>query len=113
MISSGASDSILCAFSHFLSLVEANYHESNPYHNAVHAADVTQSMHCLLQETEIYNATSDLEKMIALVAALTHDLDHPGVNNAFLMITENHLATLYEVNNFWIAEHLSTGEPLL
>ncbi|KAK3772219.1 hypothetical protein RRG08_035249, partial [Elysia crispata] len=44
----------------------------------------------------IYNATSDLEKMLALVAALTHDLDHPGVNNAFLMITENHLATLYE-----------------
>ncbi|RUS83197.1 hypothetical protein EGW08_009054, partial [Elysia chlorotica] len=81
---------------HFLSLVEANYHESNPYHNVVHAADVTQSMHCFLQETEIYNATSDLEKMVALVAALTHDLDHPGVNNAFLMITENHLATLYE-----------------
>ncbi|GFR82471.1 cAMP-specific 3',5'-cyclic phosphodiesterase [Elysia marginata] len=81
---------------HFLSLVEANYHESNPYHNAVHAADVTQSMHCFLQEREICNATSDMEKMIALVAALTHDLDHPGVNNAFLIVTANHLATLYE-----------------
>lgn len=81
---------------HFLSLVEANYHESNPYHNAVHAADVTQSMHCFLQETEIRNATSDIEKMVALVAALTHDLDHPGVNNAFLIVTANHLATLYE-----------------
>ncbi|GFO23046.1 CAMP-specific 3',5'-cyclic phosphodiesterase 7b, partial [Plakobranchus ocellatus] len=38
---------------HFFSLVEANYHESNPYHNAVHAADVTQSMHCYLQEKEV------------------------------------------------------------
>ncbi|XP_076341093.1 high affinity cAMP-specific and IBMX-insensitive 3',5'-cyclic phosphodiesterase 8B-like [Tachypleus tridentatus] len=32
------------------SLIEVGYHTDNPYHNAVHAADVTQAMHCFLQE---------------------------------------------------------------
>lgn len=28
---------------------------------------------------------------------MTHDLDHPGVNQAFLIATANHLADLYQV----------------
>ena len=28
----------------FFALVEKSYHATNPYHNAVHAADVTQAM---------------------------------------------------------------------
>lgn len=35
--------------------------------------------------------------MSALLAAVTHDLDHPGVNQPFLIATSNHLAALYEV----------------
>ncbi|KAF4518325.1 hypothetical protein B566_EDAN009113 [Ephemera danica] len=31
-------------------LIEEGYHGTNPYHNAIHAADVTQAMHCFLQE---------------------------------------------------------------
>ncbi|XP_012940982.1 high affinity cAMP-specific 3',5'-cyclic phosphodiesterase 7A [Aplysia californica] len=80
----------------FLSLVEDNYHDSNPYHNALHAADVAQAMHCFLQEKEVRASTTDFEKMVALVASLTHDLDHPGVNNSFLVVTANHLASLYQ-----------------
>lgn len=34
----------------FLVLVQEDYHNDNPYHNAVHAADVTQAMYCFLQE---------------------------------------------------------------
>lgn len=34
----------------FLVLVQEDYHSDNPYHNAVHAADVTQAMYCFLQE---------------------------------------------------------------
>ncbi|CAK1588035.1 unnamed protein product [Parnassius mnemosyne] len=32
------------------SLIEEGYHSTNPYHNSVHAADVTQAMHCFLQQ---------------------------------------------------------------
>ncbi|XP_065536875.1 3',5'-cyclic-AMP phosphodiesterase 7B isoform X3 [Lathamus discolor] len=34
----------------FLVMVQEDYHSQNPYHNAVHAADVTQAMHCYLRE---------------------------------------------------------------
>jgi len=37
----------------FLGLVEEGYHSNNPYHNAIHATDVTQAMHCFLQEKKV------------------------------------------------------------
>ena len=38
-----------------------------------------------------------MEKLTAILAAITHDVDHPGVNQAFLIATSNPLATLYAV----------------
>ncbi|XP_069177832.1 uncharacterized protein [Procambarus clarkii] len=78
------------------SLIEDGYHASNPYHNAIHAADVTQAMHCYLQEKVIHEHMTPLEMLAALVAAVCHDLDHPGVNQPFLIKTDNHLAALYK-----------------
>ncbi|XP_042211395.1 uncharacterized protein LOC121858828 isoform X2 [Homarus americanus] len=78
------------------SLIEDGYHSSNPYHNAIHAADVTQAMHCYLQEDKIREHMTPLEMLAALVAAVCHDLDHPGVNQPFLIATDNHLAALYK-----------------
>jgi hypothetical protein len=40
-----------------VALIEDGYHSTNPYHNAVHAADVTQAMHCYLQEKEVNKVT--------------------------------------------------------
>lgn len=34
-------------------MVQEDYHSQNPYHNAVHAADVTQAMHCYLREPKV------------------------------------------------------------
>lgn len=78
------------------SLVEEGYHSTNPYHNSIHATDVTQAMHCFLQEEKIRKHLTPLETMASLIAAVTHDLDHPGVNQPFLIATSNHLAALYE-----------------
>ncbi|XP_046674950.1 cAMP-specific 3',5'-cyclic phosphodiesterase 7B-like isoform X2 [Homalodisca vitripennis] len=78
------------------SLVEEGYHSTNPYHNSIHATDVTQAMHCFLQEEKIRQHLTPLEIMSSLIAAVTHDLDHPGVNQPFLIATSNHLAALYE-----------------
>lgn len=36
-------------------MVQEDYHSQNPYHNAVHAADVTQAMHCYLKEPKVKN----------------------------------------------------------
>jgi cAMP-specific phosphodiesterase 4 len=53
-------------------------------------------MHCFLQETKIYEFLTPLEIMSSLLGAVAHDLDHPGVNQPFLIATSNHLAALYE-----------------
>ncbi|CAF4744349.1 unnamed protein product [Pieris macdunnoughi] len=36
------------------------------------------------------------EIMASLLAAIAHDMDHPGVNQPFLIATSNHLAALYQ-----------------
>lgn len=35
--------------------------------------------------------------MSSVIAAVAHDLDHPGVTQAFLVATSNHLVNLYNV----------------
>lgn len=47
------SDELSSLIIHRLGLVEEGYHSNNPYHNAIHAADVTQAMHCFLQEEKV------------------------------------------------------------
>lgn len=37
----------------FSALIEEGYHSTNPYHNSIHATDVTQAMHCFLQEEKV------------------------------------------------------------
>ena len=44
---------IYLSFFLFAVLIETGYHSNNPYHNALHAADVTQAMHCYLQEKQV------------------------------------------------------------
>ncbi|XP_076263165.1 uncharacterized protein LOC143198089 isoform X2 [Rhynchophorus ferrugineus] len=77
-------------------LIEEGYHSTNPYHNSIHAADVTQAMHCFLLEEKIRKHITPLEIMASLIGAVAHDLDHPGVNQHFLITTSNHLAILYQ-----------------
>ena len=36
-----------------VALIEEGYHGSNPYHNAVHALDVAQAMHCYVNEKKV------------------------------------------------------------
>jgi len=46
---------------------------------------------------QIKTHLTNLEIMASLIAAVTHDLDLPGVNQPFLVATSNHLAALYQV----------------
>lgn len=80
----------------FFCLIERGYHNSNPYHNSIHAADVTQAMYCFLTEPKIKEHVTSIEILAAIIAAVCHDLDHPGVNQPFLIATSNHLAQLYK-----------------
>ncbi|XP_064604832.1 high affinity 3',5'-cyclic-AMP phosphodiesterase 7A-like isoform X2 [Liolophura sinensis] len=96
-----------------ITLVEEGYHGDNPYHNAVHAADVTQAMHCYLLEKKLKDYLTPIEKLVAIFAAMTHDLDHPGVNQAFLIATTNHLASLYNNSSVLENHHWRTAIAVL
>lgn len=49
-----------------------------------------------------------IEILIALVSAITHDLDHPGVNQGYLVATNDPLAALYE-NKAVLEKHHSAA----
>ena len=67
----------------------------NPYHNWFHVVDVTQAVFSLLLETDLLRRLDQIQLFALLVSALCHDLDHPGVNNPFLIASRGELAMLY------------------
>lgn len=94
-------------FRAFVRQVESLYDSTNPYHSNVHAADVTQAVGMivgpsLLDSAE--NLTSPLgigaaltkEELFAVIlAAIIHDVNHPGVTNDFLINTRSDVALRY------------------
>uniref|UniRef100_A0A1B6C1K8 3',5'-cyclic-AMP phosphodiesterase n=1 Tax=Clastoptera arizonana TaxID=38151 RepID=A0A1B6C1K8_9HEMI len=79
----------------WLTVIERNYHLSNTYHNSTHAADVLQAMAGFLEKERIKRLVDELDEACCLIAAATHDIDHPGKSSAFLCNAGNELALLY------------------
>ncbi|KAH8029849.1 hypothetical protein HPB51_004884 [Rhipicephalus microplus] len=72
-----------------------------------HCFNVTSAIRIAIKArldlNQIREHMTPVEAMASLIAAVTHDLDHPGVNQPFLIATSNHLAALY--NNFSVLEN--------
>jgi cAMP-specific phosphodiesterase 4 len=68
-------------------------HEA-PYHNFVHAVDALQTLYVtfMLGGDRLF---SPLERFALCVAALCHDLDHPGLSNAYHVAAGSPLAIRY------------------
>mmetsp|Transcript_3435 Transcript_3435/g.3251 ORF Transcript_3435/g.3251 Transcript_3435/m.3251 type:complete len:502 (-) Transcript_3435:194-1699(-) len=81
----------LCAF---IRSVEADYNRENPYHNNVHAADVVQTLHSLLQMDGAKFASS-IKIFATFLAAICHDIHHPGVSNTYQVNSRSDLAIVY------------------
>ncbi|KAG9334722.1 hypothetical protein JZ751_007257 [Albula glossodonta] len=94
-------------------MVQEDYRSHNPYHNALHAADVTQAMFCYLQEPKLAKSLTSCDILLGLLAAVTHDLDHPGVNQLFLIKTNHYLAALYRNTSVLENHHWRSAVGLL
>lgn len=72
-------------------------YQNNPYHNAVHAADVVQCVFYFLTHGlyPFLGTTAYLDAFALILAAVCHDVGHPGMNNAFLVSTSDALAMEY------------------
>lgn len=62
----------------WLTVVEGHYHAKNTYHNSTHAADVLQATAMFLEKDRIKRLLDQLDEACCLIAAITHDIDHPG-----------------------------------
>ena len=60
-----------------LQAVELGYRD-NPYHNAAHAADVVQTLGCMLLTEEFRASLTAMELLAMLIGACCHDVGHPG-----------------------------------
>jgi 3',5'-cyclic-nucleotide phosphodiesterase/cAMP-specific phosphodiesterase 4 len=79
----------------FLTAVEAGYH-NNYYHNSFHAADVTSStVFLIINGLGFTGKVSNIDIFGLVVAALCHDVGHPGLNNSFLIAREDEYAMIY------------------
>ncbi|KAG5461405.1 MAG: hypothetical protein BJ554DRAFT_6410 [Olpidium bornovanus] len=104
----------------FIVVVRSSYNEANPYHNFHHAVDVLQATYFFLRRMKVLLDKDPDKPFFAqdgfcvdpalifartffrphevfalLVAALCHDLGHPGVNNMYMTTQRTALAELY------------------
>jgi len=90
----------------FLHRVEKTYcfdpEEGNEYHTSWHAADVLQTVCCVMQTQIIAVRLSDLDKLTLIVAAIMHDYRHKGVTNKYLIQVKDDIA--YDHNDQSVLE---------
>ncbi|XP_061566777.1 cGMP-specific 3',5'-cyclic phosphodiesterase-like isoform X1 [Cololabis saira] len=75
--------------------VKKNYRKNVAYHNWRHAFNTAQCMFALLKSGRFQNNLNDLEVLALMIATLSHDLDHRGVNNSYIQRSDHPLAHLY------------------
>ncbi|XP_055927756.1 dual specificity calcium/calmodulin-dependent 3',5'-cyclic nucleotide phosphodiesterase 1A-like isoform X3 [Argiope bruennichi] len=98
----------------FMSQILHGYvRHKNPYHNDLHAADVTQTVHYMLCQQGLANWLSDLEIFAALIAAIVHDFEHTGTTNNFHVMSRSETALLYNDRAVLENHHVSTAFRLM
>lgn len=119
----------------FLLACRAAYNSFVLYHNFRHAIDVLQSVFCFLlhigalpprapvlqsgaadcssSKSTMAALLSPFDTLTLLIAAIGHDVGHPGVNNFFLVKLNAPLAQLYNDNSVLEAFHCAAFSQIL
>lgn len=94
-------------FQKFHDSVRSGYLD-NPYHNYLHASDVTASVFRLFTRLRCQAWMKDFEMYALLIAALAHDIAHPGKTTQFLVETRHELALRYNDTSPLESMHCAT-----
>lgn len=78
----------------FIGCVCENYNR-NHFHNFQHAVNVLQMTYMLLKQSNMINKLQSHIVISALIAALSHDVDHPGNTNSYEINSLSKFARLY------------------
>ena len=81
----------------FLVSVNSQYKQQTLYHNSLHGTDVTQSSYIFFTHSnaEKIAKTNVIDLLSIIIAALGHDLGHPGLTNMFHMNDFTDIAITY------------------
>ena len=84
-------------FENFIRAVTHGYTRSNPYHNDLHAADVTQTCMSYIKAASMQAqlALTDFDLLTVYLSCIVHDYKHPGCTNVFLQRTFSPIARRY------------------
>ncbi|XP_076858293.1 dual specificity calcium/calmodulin-dependent 3',5'-cyclic nucleotide phosphodiesterase 1A isoform X2 [Brachyhypopomus gauderio] len=98
----------------FVEALEVGYSKhKNPYHNLIHAADVTQTAHYLMLHTGVMHWLTELEILAMVFAAAVHDFEHTGTTNNFHIQTRSEVAILYNDRSVLENHHVSAAYRLM
>ncbi|XXH05046.1 serine/threonine protein kinase [Hypoxylon texense] len=117
----------------FLVATRAAYNTFVPYHNFRHAVDVLQATFNFLvhigalppypshpgaatestQKSPLSTLLRPFEALTLLIAAIGHDVGHPGVNNGFLVVLNAPLAQLYNDRSVLESFHCAAYSQIL
>jgi hypothetical protein len=92
--------------------VKRSYRD-NPFHSWFHGFSVYQMCYYQLFNSTISACMRHLDVFGLLVAALCHDVDHPGCTNSYLINVEDQLALRYNDNSVLENHHASTACELM
>jgi len=105
----GCSEAVM---QNWLIIIEANYKRNNAYHNSTHAADVLHATAFFLEQDSVKEMCDGVDEATCLLAAVIHDVDHPGKNSAFLCNSGSELANLYNDISVLENHHAAFGFKL-
>uniref|UniRef100_A0A8C4N4I9 High affinity cGMP-specific 3',5'-cyclic phosphodiesterase 9A n=1 Tax=Eptatretus burgeri TaxID=7764 RepID=A0A8C4N4I9_EPTBU len=76
-------------------LAVQEHYRKNPFHNFRHCFCVTQMLYGMIHLCSLQEKLTRMDLTILLVAAVCHDLDHPGFNNTYQINARTELALRY------------------
>jgi hypothetical protein len=91
----------------YLNAMEYSYKDC-PYHNACHAGDVLHTLMYFYINSDIQKYLNPIETLASILAALGHDVSHPGVTSRYLITTRDPLAIQFNDSSVLENMHCAT-----
>lgn len=102
-------------FHTFIDKIRVGYDYLIPYHNDLHAADVLQTCHFIINSDSIKKELdlTSLDICGLFIASIVHDFKHPGLNNTYHMNKRTPIANRYNDLSILEQMHISSAFKVL
>jgi len=101
------------SFRSFVVELRSMYRTDAAYHNWMHAFITVHATFLMLNSLALIRLLPSIDVFALLLAALGHDVEHPGFTNAYQVATESPLALLYNDKSVLEQHHAATLSRLL